>query len=537
MLLGIIVRVKAPVKRHRSHTQRSSSPPPKKRSSSSNVSESQPSTTQSPLRDSPVAEIDDIVFQYNTNQNKKPVVQTTYSPSATTPPSIHSTPSESSGTPSLSSGAVSSPVTAPATAKSTSSLVALEAQKLQLLELQEKAKQRMLEIQQQQGSAVQDSIASLSQFSLPATFAVPQLPLPQSKMSAPSLQEHVTQSSQNVTQSSQNVTQSTGVADEDAPYDPEEDLDLALEDAMAKENTETQVEQSKSVPIADSSTAHALPSSAAAFKDAFPRLQATLNALGIPGVQQDNGVSKPSPEQGEPMKKFSEPAPQMGPAEISDSHVVKTPPEHSSTDREETQKVPRTVVSIDHHHLPPTISRQVSGMRQNPQEPEPFRGVGHRPELRHSQEPSTQVSVPAKDRGYHEPRLRDSHRPVENPGNRNNVRHPADHMGERSRVERAESRYPHDVRPREPPWRDPRGPRDSRDPHDTRYTRDPRDSGWTRDRYRGRHEEGEYRDYPDRLRGRDEYDQGGYGRGGEQPRRRSWEESRYEGYRRERWRR
>ena len=79
MLLGVIVRSKVVFKRPRALSQRSLPPPPKHRISSASVetSGSDGGTVDSPaskrstlseLPDSPPADIDDIVFQYNTSQ-------------------------------------------------------------------------------------------------------------------------------------------------------------------------------------------------------------------------------------------------------------------------------------------------------------------------------------------------------------------------------------------------------------------------------------------------------------------------------------
>lgn len=493
------------------------------------------------------------MFQYNTNQSKKAASQAISSPSATTPPSTQSTPS--SGTPSLSSGTVPSPVPAPS---ASSSLAALEAQRQKLLELQEKAKQQIFETQgvATQNSTLQSNIAvSLTQLALPPAFTAPQFPLSQTKNSSPVVQVPTVQSIQNATQSSGSFmlplqipapeVQSTTVADDDAPYDPEEDLDLALEDAMAKENDKEKTEQTTSLPVAidtriPAASSVTVPAStnSDSLKDAFPRLQATLHALGIPAVAQRSTVSKQASEP-EEKKKIDETVV----SSRTDSHAVTQPSRQTSLEHKEMQNAPQ-VSSTSRHHFTesPAVSHQVSGMRQNPSGLEPSRMEVSSTETRHSKENnSSQGVVTSREQTHHESRMREEHHPTGHPEGRSDVQHRPDHMGGRSHNDRPDTRHPHEVRPRDPSnsWRDPRGLRDSRNPHEARYNRDrdPHDLGYSRDRYRGRHEEGQYRDYPDRYRGRDGFGQdGGYPRG-DQPRRRSWEDPRYEGYRRERWRR
>ncbi|KAJ7358702.1 Death-inducer obliterator 1 [Desmophyllum pertusum] len=117
MLLGVIVRAKAVFKRPRALSQRSLSPPSKRRTSSASVetNSSDGGTVESPaskrgvlseLHDSPPADIDDIVFQYNTTQAKMASKESKDSPAAkASPASETSTPSMTS-----SSGAVMSPL-------------------------------------------------------------------------------------------------------------------------------------------------------------------------------------------------------------------------------------------------------------------------------------------------------------------------------------------------------------------------------------------------------------------------------------------
>ncbi|KAL9962677.1 hypothetical protein ACROYT_G031800 [Oculina patagonica] len=155
MLLGVIVRSKAVFKRPRALSQRSLSPPPKRRTSSASIetSSSEGGTVDSPaskrsvlseLHDSPPADIDDIVFQYNTTQAKIASKETKDSPAKASPASETSTPSMTS-----SSGAV----TSPSVSTDMSSVASLEAQKKQLLDLQERARQYILAQTQRKGTA------------------------------------------------------------------------------------------------------------------------------------------------------------------------------------------------------------------------------------------------------------------------------------------------------------------------------------------------------------------------------------------------
>ena len=201
MLLGIIVRSKVLFKRPRALSQRSLSPPPKRRTSSASVetSSSEGGTGESPaskqsmlteLHDSPPADIDDIVFQYNTSQAKKKTID---SPAKVSPTSETSTPSMAS-----SSGVVvSSPVPA-----DKSSVPSLEAQKQQLLDLQERARQYILaQTQRKETTSVNDEP-----------------------------RQEAEEKSQNPDKGKVEVKSGEGkVTDDDAPYDPEEGLELDLD--------------------------------------------------------------------------------------------------------------------------------------------------------------------------------------------------------------------------------------------------------------------------------------------------------------------
>lgn len=552
MLLGVIVRVKGAPKRHKPLSQRPVSPPAKKRSSNSSVSESLPSTTQSPLRHSPVADIEDIVFQYNSNQIKKSASQATSSPSATTPPSSQSTPSF--GTPSMSSGTVNSPIPSSTASKPSSSLASLEAQRQQLLELQERARQQMLQ-SQYRGSTSQNSnlpsnvVVSLSQ--LPQTFVPSQSTLSLTTNNTEATQLPAMHSSQITLPSAQVIVPSSA---DDAPYDPEEDLDLALEDALAKENDQKKDEQLTSgVPVVTdtgTSVASSVTVSLPKSDGSLPSLQATLHALGIPAIAQGITTPKKLSEQGE--KKEVE---ENIVSSRTDSQLGGQPTEKCK----EMQSVPQTSSSSHHQFTaPPSASLQTSSIRQNlpgsgsfrmdnclaetrqPKEEHASRGLPTSKEHQHH-EVCSRDDHPSTENPHHEVRSRVDHPSTGNPQGRNDIELQPQHSAGKSHTDRLDSRHPHDTRPRDPgsSWRDSRGPRDLRFPHETRYNRD-RDShdvGFTRDRYGGRHDEGQYRDYSDRYRGRDDYGhQFGYPRG-DQQRRRSWEDGRYEGYRREKWRR
>ena len=202
MLLGVIVRSKVMFKRPRALSQRSLSPPPKRRTSSASVenSSSDGGSVESPARkrdvlselhDSPPADIEDIVFQYNTTQAKISSKETKDLSAKASPVSETSTPSVAS-----SSGAASSPVST-----SNSSVPSLEAQKQQLLDLQERARQYILaQTQRKEVAAVDHSTSANSE-------------------DKPKIQFPVANNPEN---------EKTETVDDDAPYDPEEDLVLDL---------------------------------------------------------------------------------------------------------------------------------------------------------------------------------------------------------------------------------------------------------------------------------------------------------------------
>jgi len=205
MLLGIIVRSKVLFKRPRALSQRSLSPPPKRRNSSASVetSSSEGGTGESPtskqgllteLHDSPPADIDDIVFQYNTTQAKIASKKTTDSPAKASPTSETSTPSMAS-----SSGAV---VSSPSVPADKSTVPSLEVQKQQLLDLQERARQYILaQTQRKETGPVEDE-----------------------------LQQEAEKKSQNPDTGTVELKGGEGkVTDDDAPYDPEEGLELDLD--------------------------------------------------------------------------------------------------------------------------------------------------------------------------------------------------------------------------------------------------------------------------------------------------------------------
>ncbi|KAL9962679.1 hypothetical protein ACROYT_G031802 [Oculina patagonica] len=203
MLLGVIVRSKAVFKRPRALSQRSLSPPPKRRTSSASIetSSSEGGTVDSPaskrsvlseLHDSPPADIDDIVFQYNTTQAKIASKETKDSPAKASPASETSTPSMTS-----SSGAV----TSPSVSTDKSSVASLEAQKQQLLDLQERARQYILAQTQRKGTASRnEEPQGVSEDKDAPDTANVELKGGESKVAD----------------------------DDDAPYDPEEGLELDL---------------------------------------------------------------------------------------------------------------------------------------------------------------------------------------------------------------------------------------------------------------------------------------------------------------------
>ncbi|PFX20841.1 death-inducer obliterator 1-like [Stylophora pistillata] len=239
MLLGVIVRSKVLFKRPRALSQRSLSPPPKRRTSSASVenSSSDGGAEESPTRkrevlselhDSPPADIEDIVFQYNTTQAKVSSKETKDLSAKASPVSETSTPSVAS-----SSGAPSSP----AVSTSNSSVPSLEAQKQQLLDLQERARQYiMAQTQRKEVAAIDHSTTATSEDK-------PDIPFP------------VANDPEN--DKSRSV-------DDDAPYDPEEHLLLDL-----NPSTHTPTKPAVSVPPEEPSK----PSSLQMLVSTLQRLQ------------------------------------------------------------------------------------------------------------------------------------------------------------------------------------------------------------------------------------------------------------------------
>ena len=275
MLLGVIVRSKALFKRPRALSQRSMSPPPKRRTSSASVetNSSDGGVSDSPaskretlreLRDSPPADIDDIVFQYHTSQAKKTASESKDSSVKASPASESSTPSVSSST-GISSAVLSEK----------SSLPSLEAQKQQLLDLQERARQYILAQTQ--------------------------------KKTASSNGKQGVEKEQSGSSEVVSVDQQAGVggtADDDAPYDPEEGLDLDLTDITpSKPSVTTEpvdpvkpVEPAKPVePTKSVNTAtpvdSAKPSSLEILVSTLQRLQGTAPQLSAAGAFLPNASS------------------------------------------------------------------------------------------------------------------------------------------------------------------------------------------------------------------------------------------------------
>lgn len=243
MLLGIIVRSKVLFKRPRALSQRSLSPPPKRRTSSASVetNSSEGGTGESPaskqgmltdLHDSPPADIDDIVFQYNTTQARIASKKAADSPAKASPTSGTSTPSIAS-----SSGAVVSP---PSVAADKSSVPSLEAQKQQLLDLQERARQYILaQTQRKETASVNDE--------------------PE--------QEAEKKSQTSVTSKVELKDGEGKMIDDDAPYDPEEGLELDLDSTDLADPTPVK----PAVPV--SSQESSKPSSLQMLVSTLQRLQ------------------------------------------------------------------------------------------------------------------------------------------------------------------------------------------------------------------------------------------------------------------------
>ena len=195
MLLGVIVRSKALFKRPRALSQRSLSPPPKRRTSSASAetnssdggtgdspSRKSGDTSFSELRDSPPADIDDIVFQYNTTQAKMASKVGKESPVKASP--------------------LSETIASPTSSKDSSSVPSLEAQKQQLLDLQERARQYILAQTQRKQTASEE-------------------------LQGQSLK--ITDSSDATKESNEEGKSGGDGDDDDAPYDPEEGLNLDLD--------------------------------------------------------------------------------------------------------------------------------------------------------------------------------------------------------------------------------------------------------------------------------------------------------------------
>ena len=146
------------------------------------------------LHDSPPADIDDIVFQYNTTQAKIASKKTTDSPAKASPTSEISTPSMAS-----SSGAM---VSSPSVSTDKSSVPSLEAQKQQLLDLQERARQYILaQTQRKETGPVGEE-----------------------------LRQEAKETAQSPDTGKVELKGGEGtVTDDDAPYDPEEGLELDLD--------------------------------------------------------------------------------------------------------------------------------------------------------------------------------------------------------------------------------------------------------------------------------------------------------------------
>ena len=202
MLLGVIVRAKALFKRPRALSQRSLSPPAKRRASSGSLetSGSEGAAVESPvkrrdapveLHDSPPADIDDIVFQYHSSQAVKNAgKEKTETLAKVSTPSDFSTLSVSSS---------SGPVLSPVASMEPTPLLSLEAQKQHLLDLQERARRYILAQTQRK---VTDSGVASQQSAETTGAGKGEQPVPAS--------------------------------DDSAPYDPEEGLDLDIDDPSSK---------------------------------------------------------------------------------------------------------------------------------------------------------------------------------------------------------------------------------------------------------------------------------------------------------------
>lgn len=263
MLLGVIVRSKAVFKRPRALSQRSLSPPPKRRTSSASVetSSSEGGTVESPaskrdalseLRDSPPADIDDIVFQYNTTQAKNAARDSKDS-------SVKASPASETTTPSLASS--TGAVVTPAASAEKSPVPSLEEQKQQLLDLQERARQYILAQSQRKGSTLESEATSED--------------TPESSATA-NVHQHGGEG---------------GAMEDDAPYDPEEGLVLDL--------NSTDPTPSKP-PVAVTPKEPAKPSSLEMLVSTLQRLQgaaSNLSALSAVLPQGASATSKVEPNQ------------------------------------------------------------------------------------------------------------------------------------------------------------------------------------------------------------------------------------------------
>lgn len=272
MLLGVIVRSKAVFKRPRALSQRSVSPPPKRRISSTSVetTSSDGGTVDSPaskrdtlseLRDSPPADIDDIVFQYNTSQAKMADKESKHLSVKASPASEPSTSSMAS-----SAGAVASPTVS----ADKSSVPSLEAQKKQLLDLQERARQYILAQTQRKGIAQEEAAEGRGQ-KIPGKC------------------------------DSTNVVQEGGESevndDDDAPYDPEEGLDLDL--SITAPSQAKPVVASKPAEPSKPSSLEMLVSTLQRLQGSAPNLSALSNILPqVATATSSVGSTQPNPNSG-----------------------------------------------------------------------------------------------------------------------------------------------------------------------------------------------------------------------------------------------
>ena len=194
MLLGVIVRSKVVFKRPLYSVSGPYHYHQSAEISSASVEVDSPASKRSilsELPDSSSADIDDIVFQYNTSQAKITGKESEDS-------SVKTSPASETSTPSVASSAAA--MIAPAVSANKSSVPSLEAHKQQLLDLQERARQYILAQTQGKGTAVEESQGTSEK-------------KPESSDTA------------NVNQQG---GEAGGMDDDDSPYDPEEGLDLDL---------------------------------------------------------------------------------------------------------------------------------------------------------------------------------------------------------------------------------------------------------------------------------------------------------------------